>query len=54
MLKKKNPLFEGMGLAPVGFCVSLSRSLAGVKKDPMEAFLQSHKDRLWAGFGHGR
>ena len=55
----KNHFLEGVGLDPVageGF-----RSLIIKKKKthrggvvPVEAFLQSCKDRLWTGLGHER
>ena len=53
--RHKNPLFDGVGLVPVGgFSV-----LGGGKESEdglalVGAFLQSHKDTGWTGLAHGR
>ena len=49
----KDPLLQRVGLAPVGVFQALNKTCSGAVA-PVEAFLQSHKVRVWTGLGHGK
>ena len=49
-----SPSLKGWGQHLWGVLRVLKEKPHRGEVDPMEAFLQSHKDRLWAELGHGR